>query len=274
MHTHRHSYRHTTSTHAHSRTLIHTQGHHAHSRTLIQRALTRPCTHTFIHSDTHAHSRTLIYTHARGHSRTCIHVDAYAHLRTFIHMGTHAHRQAHTPSHAHTRSRPGVTAGSRAAQALGLGPRPPAPLSPCASSQGRLTRPLQLTLAIPWGCSALPWTLRAPPPHRRPEDRLPPLTPVRAPSAPRSSRYPHVTVPPPILQGRLASRVSPVTRPPEPCPASTPVLEPSAAPGAWLDSAQLHPSAVWPTPGGAPGALRLARAAPLMAQASLWLQPG
>lgn len=101
-----------------------------------------------------------------------------------------------------------------------------------------------------------------------------PLTPVSAPSAPRSSWHLHVTVPPPILQGRLASRVSPVTHPPEPCPASTPVLEPCAARGAWLDSAQLHPSAVWQTPGGAPGAPQLARAATLVAQASLWLQPG
>lgn len=180
MHTHRHSYRHTTSTHAHSRTLIHTQGHHAYSRTFIQWVLTRPCVHTFTHTDTHAHSRTLIYTHAHGHSRTCVHVDAYAHLRTFIHMGTHTHGHAHMlTAGRHSREQGDSTAsGSRPSSPL---PR----LSPCASNQGLLTRPLQLTPAILWGCSALPWTLRAPPPHRCLEDRLPAPDPCQCPLSPQ-----------------------------------------------------------------------------------------
>lgn len=145
------------STCAYSQTLIHTQGH---SCTLV---LTRPRVRIFIYTHAHGHSYTWMLTHTCGYSYT--HTDMHTHhhmLTDTLTVGRHS-REAGT------------------AQALGLGPRPPIPLSPCASIQGLLTRPLQLTLAVPGGCSALPWTLRAPPPRQCPEDHLPAPDPCPRP---------------------------------------------------------------------------------------------
>lgn len=157
-------------THGHSYTLRDTMHTHGHSYSGYSHG----------HACTHSHTQTLIYTHAHGHSRTCVHVDAYAHLRTFIHMGTHTHGHAHMlTAGRHSREQGDSTAsGSRPSSPL-------PPLSPCASNQGLLTRPLQLTPAILWGCSALPWTLRAPPPHQCLEDRLPAPDPCQCPLSPQ-----------------------------------------------------------------------------------------
>lgn len=94
MHTHRHSYRHTTSTHAHSRTLIHTQGHHAYSRTFIQWVLTRPCVHTFTHTDTHIHSCTWTLKDMCTRGCLCTLADIHTHGYSHTWARTHAHSRA------------------------------------------------------------------------------------------------------------------------------------------------------------------------------------
>lgn len=265
MHTHGHSYTWVLTwprTHTFIQTLMHT---HAHIRI-------HSCTWTLkdTHSYTLTHTHTLTHMDTQGH----IHVDAYAHSRTFIHTGTHTWTRTHTITRLRTLTVWSHSREQRASTGSGSGPLSPSPHSvpvPAAraSSPGPSSSPWP-SCGVAQPCPGLSMPLH---PAGAWRTSSLPLTPVRAPQPPglpgtRTS----VSRLPSSRTARLAGE--PGDLPPEPCPASTPVLEPSAARRAWLDSAQLHPSAVWATPGRSPRAPRPAWAARLVAQASLCLQPG
>lgn len=250
---------------------MHTQGHHAHSRTFM---------HVGAHTATHAHIHTLVHIHAHIHIHSCTWTLKDTYTWTLMHTHGHSytrvltHGHAHTPSHAYTLTVWRHSREQRASTGSGSVPLSPSPHSV----------PVPATRASLPGPSSSPWPSRgvaqpcpglSMPLHPAGAWRTSslPLTPVRAPQPPGlPGTCTSVSRLPSSRPARLAGQ--PGDLPPEPCPASTPVLEPSAPRGAWLDSAQLHPSAVWATLGQAPRAPRPARAARLVAQASLCLQPG
>lgn len=239
----------------HSRTLTHVDTY-TYPRTFVHSyrehlcVLTDTHTHsgTLMHTGTHTATRAHIHIHSCAwtlkdtHTRGCLRTLADIHTHGYSHTHGHAHTPSHAYRHAHSRASQqggGDSTGSGSGpssphppQSLCQHPGPPHPASPADPGCPRgllgpaLDSPCPSTQTVPGG----------PPPCPRPLS-----TPPRLPGLPGT---------------HTAGRVSLVTRAPEPCPASAPVPEPSAACGAWLDSAQLHPSSIWLTAGRAPGALQ------------------